>query len=243
MNTTTPVLNEAVITIGTKSYFFSPGRDSIHINGFDGMVYPYLGTFIFTDKDLNLLAVIMTHRDKKPEFMNADWNQITKMPSFNPVFSRWTELGVETSTVGSELALSVFNVCFKAYEVWSTAFAASQMSYNPDNKTVCLFGKTFFISNNQEIPEGTDGVVYYDRIEGFIFIDQHRQPYLSLTRYANEQYFSSAVKLHGLVTSLFALNDADLVKLGGGKLLDAHLSEMAKSLFLRLSDLLVGVPA
>ncbi|EOC0011598.1 hypothetical protein ACI0X9_003282 [Cronobacter turicensis] len=229
------------VNIGEKRYLFVPFNNVPLEEGFDGVVYPYLCTYCFTDKHLQPVATIMRYFDKQPSLMNINWCSYTKQPLIRPVFTRGESLGMYSSDAGSEDAICLLTCCLEAHHLWSSQFAESQMLVDPLLNSLTLFGKTFFIGSPENAPSCMYGVVYLDPIQGFIFTDNENKPYLSLTQCGKEQYFSSATLVNGKIISTFALNDCDIDKLGGEVLLEVHRSRMARRLYSFLSKEVLSI--
>ncbi|EIZ1085889.1 hypothetical protein MPI44_004437 [Klebsiella oxytoca] len=214
-----------------KRYLFLTSQDGEMATGFDGCVFPYLCTYIFADNHRQPIATIMLHSRKDPELMDADWNGKNKMPIIHPEFTREFSLGVPSEIYMPDLALTMLKSCRQAHQLWSSQFAGKQLFFDSIRRTVTLFNKTYFVTKGRDIPKGMDGAVYHDPIEGFIFINASREPVFALTECASERYFCSAADVDGRVVSMFALEEADVGKLGGELLFDIHRSQVARRLF------------
>ncbi|MHA3927637.1 hypothetical protein ACX13C_22435 [Klebsiella oxytoca] len=219
------------VLINEKRYLFLKTRDDEMIAGYDGCVFPYSCTYIFADSNRRSIAIIMLHSRKEPDLMDVDWNRKNKIPIIYPEFTRESRLGVPSGIHSPDLALNMLRSCRKAHQLWSSQYVGKQLFFDSIRRSVTLFNKTYFVSKDRKIPKGMDGAVYYDPIEGFIFINASREPMFALTECANERYFCSAAYVDGRVVSMFALEDADIVKLGGEFLFDIHRSQMARHLF------------
>lgn len=219
------------VIVKGKRYLFLTSHDSEMATGYDGCVFPYLSTYIFADNHRQPIATIMLHFRKEPELMDVDWNGKNRMPIIRPEFTRESMLGVPSGTHMPDLALTMLKSCRQAHQRWSSQFAGKQLFFDSIRRSVTLFDKTYFVTKGRDFPKGMDGAVYYDPIEGFIFIDANSEPAFVLSECANERYFCSAADVDGRVVSMFALEDADVGKLGGELLFDIHRSQVARRLF------------
>lgn len=229
------------VMIGANRYLFVPDNTAHPEEGYEGLVYPYLGTYIFTDKHTDPVAIIMRYVNKVPSLMNASLCSFTNRPLIKPEFTREQKLGLPSASAHAEDAICLLKCCLEAHHVWSSYFAESQMHFDPVRNSLTLFGKTFFIGSTENAPSSMDGVIYHDPIQGFIFTDKEREPYLSLTHCGQEQYFSSAAYVNGQIISTFALNDSDIDKLGGEVLLEVHRSSLARRLHSLLTHEVVSI--
>ncbi|WP_435322275.1 hypothetical protein [Klebsiella sp. HN106] len=219
------------VVVRGKRYLFLTSHDDEMATGYDGYIFPYLCTYIFADNQRQPIAIIMFHSRKEPELMDVNWNGKNKMPMIHPEFTRESRLGIPSGINMPDLALTMLKSCRQVHQLWSSQFAEKQPFFDSIRRSVTVFNKTYFITKGGDIPKGMDGAVYHDPIEGFIFIDTNSQPVFALTECANERYFCSAADVDGRVVSMFALEDADVGKLGGELLLDIHRSQVARRLF------------
>lgn len=219
------------VIVRDKRYLFLASSDDEMVEGYDGIVFPYLCTYLFADNHRQLIATVMPHYSKEPELMNVDWSGKNKLPIIRPEFTRKHRLGVPSELHMPDVALILLKSCRQSHQLWSSSFAGKQLFFDSIRRSITLFNKTYYITKDRNIPKDMDGIVYHDPIEGFIFIEGANKPAFALTQYANESYFCSVADVNGRVVSMFALEDADIGKLGGELLYDSHRSQIANRLF------------
>jgi len=238
-------MNKSIYNIGSKGqkpfvvaygkrYLFISSTESEITDGYDGYIYPYLCTYIVADSHLKPIAIIMTGNRIAPELMDADWNGKNRPPLIKPRFTRDSIMNIPTNVTMTDLALALLKASRRAHNQWSENSAESQPYVDPMRRTVTLFNETYIVSKDTSATQKGRGVIYHDPEEGFIFINEQKQPVFSLVDGEGITRFSSVACVGGRIASMLAIEDSDLSKLGGEILSHQHRASIAE----RLHDIL-----
>lgn len=219
-----------------KRYLFIASTDSELTDGYDGYIFPYLCTYIVADSHLKPIAIIMTGKRIAPELMDADWNGKNRLPTIKPRFTRESILNLPLGVSMNDLTLMLLKACRQAHQQWSDNYAEQQPYVDPMRRTVTLFNETYVVSKDISATKKGHGVIYLDPKEGFIFINEQDQAVFSLVDGAGMTSFSSVASVAGRVASMLAIDDDDIVKLGGEILSHQHRSAIAERLHDVLTD-------
>ena len=207
------VVNSTIV-VGDSNYAFAESRvalPSIHVDGF---LYPFLNSYVFTDKNAMPLFGIMIGEQSSPTLMDCHYNSAHDLHTFYPRFSHGIQFGVGVVSDTSPLAIELLGAARQAHDHWSENRCWSQPCIT--SSLVELFGQSYILSR-----ENTD-IIARDEQGKLAFV---------ITRYGSEYAFCSAFEVGDKITVGFDLLERDEIKIGVIHILDLHLRNLAERLY------------